>query len=209
MHIPDGFLDTKTIITFDVLSGATIGVATKVATRKLDEKTIPLTGVLGAFVFAAQMLNFPVAGGTSGHFVGGALMGILLGPYIGTLVMTVVLVLQCLLFQDGGLTALGANIFNMGILATLVGYYTYTLSYKKLGRNISAFLAGFLSTVLASASCSFQLALSGTVPLRIVLPAMVSVHTLIGVGEGLITLFAINFLARVRPDLLEISEEHG
>src|SRR4030042_4153630 len=125
MHIPDGFLDPKTWIILDAVATGTVGLSVYKMSRKLKEKMIPLMGVLAAFIFAAQMLNFPVSGGTSGHFVGGVLASILLGPFAGTLVITVVVVVQALLFQDGGIAVMGANVFNMAIVGSLLGYYIF------------------------------------------------------------------------------------
>ena len=127
MHIPDGFLDTKTWIGMGCISTVFIGVAVRQANKKISEKHIPLLGVMAAFVFAAQMFNFPVGGGTSGHFMGTTLIAILLGPWASVLIMTTVLTVQCLIFQDGGLTALGANIFNMGVVGGFFGYYINTI----------------------------------------------------------------------------------
>lgn len=205
MHIPDGFLDAKTIVTTAVISGTVLTLALAKAKKKIGDKHIPLYGILSAFIFAAQMLNFPVAGGTSGHFVGGALAGALLGPLGGTIVMSVVLVVQCLIFQDGGLTALGANILNMGMIAPFIGYYLYS-AFGSKRRLSKIFIAGTLSTIFAAIACSIELGISGTVPLNIALPAMTIVHILIGIGEGLITLFVFSFLLKVRPDLLELSK---
>lgn len=213
MHILDGFLDAKTWISLDVISVGVLAYAIAKANKKVDEKHIPLMGVTAAFIFAAQMLNFPVLGGTSGHFVGGVLAAILLGPLAGTLVMSTVLIVQCLFFQDGGLMALGANIFNMGIVGAVGGYYIYLLLKKflekikiKRGMLVSSFIASWFSVILASACCSIELAISGTVPFKVALPAMVSVHVLIGIGEGLITFFILAFLSRVRKDLLELQK---
>ncbi|MDD5529943.1 MAG: energy-coupling factor ABC transporter permease [bacterium] len=207
MHIPDGFLDAKTVITTAAVSGTILVLAFAKAKKKIGDKHIPLYGVLAAFIFAAQMLNFPVAGGTSGHFVGGALAGILLGPLGGTIVMTVVLVVQCLIFQDGGLTALGANVLNMAIVCPFIGYYLYIVFGKNKKNLLSrVFIAGTLSTVAAAIACSIELGISGTVPLKIALPAMTIVHIFIGIGEGLITFFIFSFLLKVRPDLLELDK---
>lgn len=210
MHIPDGFLDTKAWVTTVVASGAGLFYAVKKTSKELKDKQVPLMGVTAAFIFAAQMLNFPVFGGTSGHFLGAVFAAILLGPWAACLIMALVLAVQCLVFQDGGLTALGANIFNMGIVGAVLGYYIY-VGIKKLlaGRRgifVASFLASWLSVVLASAACAFELAISGTSPLALVFPSMVSVHALIGVGEGLITTGAIAVIARARADLLEKQE---
>lgn len=204
MHIPDGFLDTKTWVSFWAVSFGFISISVKKAKEELKEKTIPLMGVLGAFIFAAQMLNFPVLNGTSGHFVGGVLAGIVLGPFAGFIVMSVVLIIQSLLFGDGGVLALGANIFNMGIIGTILGYYIFILLNKVFKEKIyiNSFIAGWLAIVLGALSCSIQLALSKTVPIYLGLPSMVSIHALIGIGEGLITSLVLTFLYKTRKDLI-------
>lgn len=204
MHIPDGFLDTKTWVALGVVSATAVGWAVRRAREGLEERDIPLMGVTAAFIFAAQMINFPIAGGTSGHFFGGVLAAILLGPARGLLVMTTILIVQALVFQDGGLLALGANVFNMGLLGAVGGYYLYHLFGRLIrGHRIApAFLAGWASVVLAAVACALELAISGTVPLLVALPAMAGFHALIGIGEGLITAAALSLIAQVRPDLL-------
>jgi len=211
MHIPDGFLDLKTWVTLGAVSAGLVGYALKRSSRKLGEKHIPLLGVMAAFIFAAQMLNFPVAGGTSGHFMGGVLAAVLLGPSAGLLVMATVLIVQCLVFQDGGLTALGANVFNMGVIGAMLGYYIYVALNRVMRGNprvlfICSFVAGWLSIVLAASACAVELAISGTVPLGVALPAMAGVHSLIGIGEGLITALVLGFVFKLRPDLLDIEK---
>ena len=165
--------------------------------NKLTEKAqkkIWQIAILGAFIFAAQMINFPVQHGTSGHLIGGVLAAILLGPSAALLIMAVVLVLQALVFADGGVLALGANIFNMGVVASLGGYYVYKFFQKRIKNRklVAAFVAAWLSVILASLFCSFELALSKTIPLSQVLPAMVGVHALIGLGEAAITVVVIH-----------------
>jgi len=177
----------------------------------LGERQVPLMGVTAAFIFAAQMLNFTVIGGTSGHLLGGALAAILLGPWAGMLVLTSVLVIQALLFQDGGLLALGANILNMAVIGVLVGWAAYRLLYRLLGSRpwavfVSGFVAGWLSVVLASLAAAVELAMSGTLAWQIVIPAMGGIHALIGIGEGLITVGVLAFLRVARPDLLTIGQ---
>ena len=210
MHILDGFLDAKTWITLTAVSGVIVGIALKQTGKKLGEKQVPMMGITAAFIFAAQMLNFPVAGGTSGHFMGGVLAAILLGPLTAVLIMSTVLIIQCLIFQDGGLTALGASIFNMGLIGSVVGYYIYVglnkLITSSKGNFISAFIAAWLSIILASAACSVELAISGTVPLKTSLIAMVGVHALIGIGEGFITVVVLSFVSKTRPDLLKLEK---
>lgn len=210
MHLPDGFLSAKIWISMMGISAGTITAAVMIANRKLTERHIPLLGVLSAFVFAAQMLNFPVAGGTSGHFMGTALVAILVGPWAAVLIMTTILLVQCFVFQDGGLTALGANIFNMGVVAGFIGYYFFyaitSLIGNKKGVFIGAGIGAWFSIIASSACCAFELALSGTVPLKVSLVAMVGTHAIIGVVEGLITFMALNFIMKVMPDLLEIQK---
>lgn len=209
MHIPDGFLDAKTFITLDVVGAGFVAAAAARVRRVLNERAVPLMAVLAAFIFAAQMLNFPVAGGTSGHFAGGALAAILLGPWAAVLVMTLVLVIQAFAFGDGGILVLGANVFNMAVVAPFVGYGIYCLTRglirSRVGSFVGAFVAGWFGVVAAASACAAQLAISGTIPLEVVFPAMVAVHALIGVGEGLITALALGAVRASRPDLLELA----
>jgi cobalt/nickel transport system permease protein len=209
MHIPDGFVNIPVAAVTYAASGGSLAYAVRRTNEELGEKQVPLMGVMGAFIFAAQMLNFPVAGGTSGHLIGGALAAILLGPWAGTLIMASVLIVQALIFQDGGLVALGANVFNMGVVACLVGYYVFTWLKRLLGEGtqgavISGFVAAWTSVVTAAIVCALELAISGTSALAVVLPAMTLVHILIGVGEGLITVAVLAFLAATRRDLLQL-----
>ncbi len=209
MHIPDGFLDTKTFITFDILSAGFIGYSISRISKKVDaEKRIPLMGVTAAFIFAAQMLNFPVMGGTSGHFMGSTLAAILLGPFTGSIIMSIVLIVQSLLFQDGGVLALGANIFNMGIIGSFVGFFIYKI-IKDIVKNekgiyLGAFIGSWLAIVISSISCAIQLGLSGTSPIKIALPAMAFVHIFIGIGEGIITVIVLMFIMKIRKDIMDI-----
>ena len=207
MHIPDGFLNAATVATTYAVSVGGIGNAVRVANKKLGEKHIPLMGILAAFIFAAQMLNFPVAGGTSGHVIGAALVAILLGPWSAVIIMSAVLIAQSLIFQDGGLLALGANIFNMGIVAGFSAHYIYKLAGaffgdSDRGKLSSCFIAAWGSVVLASIACALELAISGVSPLGVVLPAMAGVHALIGIGEGLITMAVVSVIMASRVDLL-------
>ncbi|MBI3172745.1 MAG: energy-coupling factor ABC transporter permease [Chloroflexi bacterium] len=214
MHIPDGFLSLVMSIIFWGITALTVGIAITKTNKTLGEKQVPLMGIMAAFIFAAQMLNFPVAGGTSGHFLGGALAAIVLGPWAGILVMTAVIALQGLLFQDGGLLVMGANIFNMGILTAVIGYGLYrgALNQNKTVRLAMAGIAAWLSTVTAALLVSFQLWLSGTSQLQIVVPAMLGVHVLIGLGEAVVTVAALAFILQTRPDLLDskaVAEKGG
>ena len=207
MHIPDGFLSVAVSIALWVLSAAAIAYALRRTGRDLGERQIPLMGVLAAAIFAGQMLNFTVAGGTSGHLMGAALATILLGPWAAILVLTAVVGVQALIFQDGGLLALGANIFNMGIVGVAVSYFAYgAISRLARGRKWGVFAGGFgagwLSIFIASLAVALQLGLSGTSPANIAIPAMAAVHAVIGIGEGLITLGALAFLYAARRDLV-------
>jgi len=205
LHIPDGFLSVVIAVVFWVITAAAVGVAITKTNKTLGEKQVPLMGIMAAFIFAAQMLNFPVLGGTSGHFLGGALAAIVLGPWAGILVMTAVIALQGLLFQDGGLLAMGANIFNMGLLTAMIGYglYRSALNQNKTVRLAVAGTAAWLSTVASALTASLQLWLSGATQLQIVVPAMLGVHVLIGLGEAIITVAALAFILQTRPDLLD------
>lgn len=204
LHIPDGFLSLIVSIICWVITALTLGAAISRTNKSLGERQIPLMGVMAAFIFAAQMINFPVAGGTSGHLLGGALAAIVLGPWAGMLVMTAVIAVQALLFQDGGLLVMGANILNMGLVTAAIGYglYRSVSSGTKTARLGVAGVAAWLSVMAGALLTSLQLWLSGTSQLGIVIPAMLGVHALIGVGEALITVFALAFIMQTRPDLL-------
>jgi len=211
MHIPDGFLNVSTVATTYVVSAGGISYAVREVERRLGEKQVPLMGVLAAFIFAAQMINFPIAGGTSGHLVGAALAAILIGPFAGALIMSCVLIVQCLVFQDGGLLALGANVFNMGLVGCFVGYYCYrgvvmVMGADRRGTLVGGFVAAWGAVFVASVACAVELALSGTVPIGVALPAMAGIHALIGIGEGLITATVLSFVLATRGDLLELQK---
>lgn len=208
MHIPDGFLSPPVAIATGIASAAVIAVALNRTRESLGLRQAPIMGLTTAFVFAAQMINFPVAGGTSGHLLGGALASVVLGsPWAATLAMSTVFIIQSVLFADGGITALGANIFNMGLVGIWVGWWLLQPLQRLLGgsRNrlpLAAGMAASLSVVAAAICVAIELAISGTVALNIALPAMVGVHILIGIGEGLITGGVLTYLVKVRPDLL-------
>lgn len=204
LHIPDGFLSVFISIVFWAITVVLVAASVRQTRGQLGERQIPLMGIMAAFIFAAQMLNFPVAGGTSGHMLGGALAAIVLGPWAGMLVMASVIGLQALLFQDGGLLVMGANIFNMGLITALIGYGLYR-SVAGQGQGVRLAVAGvaaWLSVMAGALMTSLQLGFSGTSPFGIVLPAMLGVHALIGLGEALITVAALAFIMRTRPDLL-------
>lgn len=207
LHIPDGFLSLPVMFVTSVAALGLIALALNRVQAEYQEKAVPLMGVCAAFVFAAQMINFPIPGGTSGHLLGGTLAGALLGPWAGSLVMTVVFIVQSVMFQDGGLTVLGANIFNMGLVGTFGGYYLYRVIRFTVGRNklsglvVGVAVASWMSVVVAAAIAALQLAISGTVPLSVALTAMSSWHIVIGIGEALITVVALTSIWRTRPDL--------
>lgn len=205
MHIPDGFLDVKTATAAAVLSTAGIGYALYQLRRDLPARRVPLLGLGAAFVFAAQMVNFPVAGGTSGHLIGAGLIAALLGTPAAVIVLTTVLLAQCFLFADGGVTALGANIFNMGIVAPVVALAVFRTVQRLLpgvrGQVAALAFAGWCSTMVAAIACAGQLAWSGTVAWSVAFPAMAGVHMLIGLGEGAISAMVYYAVVRTRPDI--------
>jgi cobalt/nickel transport system permease protein len=202
MHIPDGFLDAKVWVTLDAASAGALAYSMKRVRHDLDERQVPLMGVMGAFIFAAQMINFPIGGGTSGHLLGATLATVMLGPWAAALVMGCVFVIQSLLFSDGGIFALGANLFNMGLIGCCVAALMCRAMSGERARWIGVAIAAWLSVVIGSALTAVELSVSGTVPLKIALPTMMGVHALIGVGEAFITVGALSVLAKARPDLL-------
>jgi cobalt/nickel transport system permease protein len=206
MHIPDGFLDTKTIVATTTLSLVGVTAAWRQTKTHIQPQRIPLLGVAAAFVFAAQMLNFPVAGGTSGHLMGAVLSAVLLGPGAAVIVMTCVLMVQCLLFADGGILALGANIFNMAILGSIVGHVLYRSALRMIGGErgelVAVAVASWCSVVLASICCAGELAWSGTVSWQAAFPAMAGIHAVMGIGEAVITCLIIVAIKKARPELL-------
>ena len=211
MHVPDGFINAPVSIGTGVISFATLWAYVRSAKSLVADKLIALTGMMSALIFVLQMINFPIAAGTSGHLLGGALAVIVLGPNLGIICISIVVVIQSLLFADGGLSALGVNVLNMAIITSLIGWITIS-SWKKLfgEANISiisgSIVAGILSVVFSSIAFVFEYALGGTVsvPLGSVLIAMVSSHLLIGLGEGIITALIVSLLLRVRSDLIYI-----
>lgn len=207
MHIPDGFLSLVVSLLLWAVSIVVVAYALRRVGRDLNERQVPLMGVLAAAIFAGQMLNFTVAGGTSGHLMGAAIATILLGPWAAIVVMTCVVSIQALIFQDGGLIVLGANIFNMGIVGVAVSYMAYTAIMRvargaRWGIFTGGFSAAWLSVFVASLAVALELAISGISPANIAIPAMAAVHALIGIGEGLITVGALGFVYAARPDLL-------
>ena len=201
LHIPDGFLSLAIAIMCWLVTLAVLTVAVRRARGEFDERLAPLAGVMAAFIFAGQMINFPVAGGTSGHLLGATLAFVVLGPWLGLLAMTAVIVLQAILFQDGGLVVMGANILVMGIVPGMVGYGVY--QWSKGRRTAVAGLGAWLSVMMAALVTALLLGFSGTTTLALAIPAMLGIHALIGIGEGLITVAALSFIAKTRPALLQ------
>ncbi|MCX4233831.1 energy-coupling factor ABC transporter permease [Streptomyces ortus] len=209
MHVPDGFINAPVSVAAGAVAATAVAVSLRGARRELDERTAPLAGLVAAFIFAVQMLNFPVAAGTSGHLLGGALAAILVGPFTGVLCVSVVLLMQGILFADGGLTALGVNITNMAVVTTVVAYAVFRGLVKLLPRKrrsitVSAFVAAVISVPAAAAAFTLIYAIGGTtdVPIGQVLTAMVGVHVLIGLGEAAITALTVGAVIAVRPDLV-------
>ncbi|MBE8997336.1 MULTISPECIES: energy-coupling factor ABC transporter permease [unclassified Nostoc] len=208
MHIPDGFVSVPVAGATGLASVAALFIAFERSQEAFGIRRAPILGLTTAFIFAAQMINFPVAGGTSGHLLGGTLAAIVLGsPWAGTLCIATVLIIQAVLFADGGITALGANIFNMAVVGVWVGWILTQTLQRLLGGfkgrlPLAAGIAAGVSVVVAAIACAIELALSGTAPVAIVLPAMTGVHILIGIGEGIITGGVLTYLATARPDLL-------
>jgi len=207
MHIPDGFLSHSLNAATFVISSGACAYGVRRVNRSFGEREVPLMGVTAAFIFAAQMINFPVAGGTSGHFLGAVFSSVLLGPWASLIIMTLVLIVQCLGFADGGLTAIGSNIFNMGVIGALGGYvifiFLYTLTQKsQKGFFIALAISSWLSVVMGASAAAIELAISGTSPLKVALPTMAGIHAVIGIGEAIITTAAVSLILKTRPDLV-------
>jgi cobalt/nickel transport system permease protein len=209
MHVPDGFLDAPTSVATGVVAATGLAVALRGARRELDDRTAPLAGLVATFVFATQMLNFPVAAGTSGHLLGGALAAVLVGPWTGLLCMSVVFLVQSLLFADGGITALGTNILLMGMVTVGVGWLVFRGLQAVLPKRVSMVAPAAAVGALVSVPCAalvfvllFEVGGTVDIPLGDMLTAMVGVHTLIGIGEAVITFLAVASITAVRPDLV-------
>jgi cobalamin biosynthesis protein CbiM len=209
LHIPDGFINVPVSALFGLLSIAFIAISLRRAGSALDDRTTPLAGLTAVFIFAAQMINFPVAAGTSGHLLGAALATVLVGPHAATLALTVVLGVQALLFADGGLSALGLNVFNISILAVWVSHLLFQgfqriFKKTKSGVAIAASIAAYISVPIAALGFSLQYALggTGTISWTTVTSAMVGTHLLIGIGEALITFLTISSIIATRSDLV-------
>ncbi|MBO3674880.1 energy-coupling factor ABC transporter permease [Streptomyces sp. NEAU-YJ-81] len=209
MHVPDGFIDAPVSAVTGVVAAGAVAVSLRGARRELDERTAPLAGLVAAFIFAVQMLNFPVAAGTSGHLLGGALAAILVGPYTGVLCVSVVLLMQGVLFADGGLTALGVNITDMALVTTVVAYAIFRTivklaPHRRRTVTVASFVAALVSVPAAAVAFTAIYALGGTADVAIgkVFAAMVGVHVLIGIGEAAITALTVGAVVAVRPDLV-------
>ena len=214
MHIPDGLLDPLITIILWIASLIVIIFGffriKKIFQEEDSEKLVPYIGVMAAVIFAFQFVNYPIPGGTSGHFVGGTLVGVILGPWASVIVIFLVLVIQSL-FGDGGITALGANTFNMGIIGGMVGFYIVTILVRILNKTklkkeikvaISTAIGSYISIVLASLFCGIEIGLSGVIPIEIAVPVMVFWHLLIGVGEALISALIVFYVYKTKPDLI-------
>ncbi|MFA5867051.1 MAG: energy-coupling factor ABC transporter permease [Actinomycetota bacterium] len=206
MHLPDGVLDTKIWATLDAVSAGTVAYAIRQTTKHSEEKMIPMMGVMAAFIFAAQLMNVPTPGGPPVHLVGAVLAAVLLGPWPATVVMAAVLAVQSFLMQDGGLLALGANIFNIGVIGTLGGYLIF-LAVRKIfkgDRGIIAgtFAAAWLSTIVSTGAVALQMIVSGASPAELVLPVLGGLNLIVGAIEGLITATIIGFVLKVRRDMV-------
>jgi cobalt/nickel transport system permease protein len=214
LHAADRFLSVPVSAVMWAITIVVLAISVRKTSQTMDERAVPLMGVMAAFIFAAQMVNFQVAGGTSGHLLGGVLAAILLGPWAGTLVMAAVIAVQGLVFSDGGLVVMGANIFNMGVVGTLGGYALYRALCAVLGgedraRIPASAIAAWAAVVAASAATALELVVSGTSPAEVVFPAMVGVHLFIGIGEALITAAALAFIAATRKDLLDLRPDRA
>ncbi len=210
MHIPDGFLTNRIAVALNVVSAAGIFYAARRVKVDFSGRMVPIMGVLAAFCFAAQMLNFPILGGTSGHLIGGSLLAILLGPMAGSLTLATVVIAQSLFLQDGGLVALGANIFNIALVPCFSGYAVFNLlgGGTETGKRLSVagFLAGWVSVLISAALCALAMGISGAIRLRVGLTVMMGYYALIGIVEGMLTAGVLAFLYKVRPDLMTIDE---
>jgi cobalt/nickel transport system permease protein len=209
MHVPDGFMNVTMSAATGVISFGTLWAYIRSAKDLIADKFIALTGMMSALIFVLQMINFPVAAGTSGHLLGGALAVIVLGPRLGLICLSVVVIIQSLLFADGGLSALGVNVLNMAIVTSATSWFIVKYWIKFIGKNRTSIvsvsvLAGILSVVFSSIAFTIQYAIGGTIsiPVGTVLLAMVTTHFIIGFGEGIITALIITLLIRVRPDLI-------
>lgn len=206
MHIPDGFLEPRVWVTAGAVSAGLVAYAVRKTSAALEDRQVPLLGVTGAFIFAAQMINFPVGPGTSGHLMGSVLATAFVGPWAASLVLTVVVAIQCLVFQDGGLTALGANVLNMAFVGTFAGYWITragnSLFRGERARTVGLAVAAWSSIVVAALACAAELILSGAVGWKAGLLTIGGIHVVIGIGEAVITVGVVSFVRKTRPDLV-------
>lgn len=209
MHVPDGFLDVQTSLATAAVAAVAVALALRGSRRELDDRAAPLAGLVATFVFAAQMVTFPVAAGTSGHLLGGALAAVLVGARTATLCLTVVLLVQTLLFADGGLTALGTNVTLLGVVAVWTGYAVFHLALAALPRRVgsvplAAGIGAFVSVPAAALALTGLFALGGTAPVDVATlgAAMAAVHALIGIGEAVLTALVVSSVVALRPDLV-------
>ena len=211
MHMSDGIVNAPTSVIFGLVAVLGLAVCVARARGDLDDRTAPMAGLVAAFVFAVQMLNFPILPGVSGHLLGGALCAILVGPYVGAICVSIVLLLQALLFADGGLSALGTNITNMALIGTFVGYGVAVALRRVATRSrgglvVVAFVAAWVNTVVASLGFVLEYAIGGQgLALGTVFGLMTGFHALIGIGEGIITALTVGAVAAVRPDLVYLT----
>ena len=212
MHVPDGFINAPVSATAGLISVGALWVSTKASNKFLGDKFIAIAGMMSALIFVLQMINFPIGAGTSGHLLGGALAVIVLGPSLGIVCVSIVVLIQALIFADGGISALGINILNISIVTGLIGWFIIRTWIKTFGEKtfsliLGSFVAGMLSVIMSSVAFVIEYTFGGTVsvPIGNVFIAMVTSHFLIGIGEGLITAFTLNLFLKVRPDLVFIS----
>ncbi|NLT95934.1 MAG: cobalamin biosynthesis protein [Clostridia bacterium] len=199
MHIADGILSVPTCAVTGAISAGVLAYSIKKSKANLEEKQVPFLGVTAAFIFAAQMINFPVLPGTSGHLIGAVLTAIVLGPWAASIIMATVLSIQALFFGDGGIIALGANIFNLAVISAFCGYFVYS-KLKNHNEKTAVALAAWLGVVAPSIAASIEIALSGILPLAQILPAVTGIHMVIGIGEAVITLMVVGYLKKVKKE---------
>jgi cobalt/nickel transport system permease protein len=213
MHIPDGFLTTPVIFTTYLGSSTTLVFIWKKILEQFNQQSIPKVAILAAFIFITQMINIPIAGGTSGHLIGGFLATLLVGPYTAIFIISLVLTVQMLIFQDGGLTALGANIFNMGIAGIYLSYFVYMFSLKFLKKYLDnlvvhltlIFICSWLYVEIGAILCGIELSISGLADWKITVSFLFGIHALIGILEGIMTILIFKALQQIRPDLVYLS----
>jgi cobalt/nickel transport system permease protein len=210
MHIPDGLMEPAVVAVGWIITFIVLWLILRILKNRIEDKHMPLMAVLAAGIFVAQMINFPIGGGTSGHLVGAALAAILLGPYSAMVVIATILLIQSLLFGDGGITALGINILNMGIIGCFVGWYVFRMFPEKY-RSAGIFVASWTAVFLGSLACAIQLSLSYSisggaygVPAAIAFPLMLGFHAVIGIGEAIITTGIISYVSHTAPDVMRI-----